>query len=166
MIRILLVCTGNICRSPLAEVAVRKQLSEAGLDAAVVVESAGTQGSHAGEAPDPRAVTVAAARGYDFSEKTARKIVAEDFDRFDWILAMDRANLSSLRRICPDEKRHKLALFLAFAGINADGVVIDPYFGNLEGFENTLDACEAAATALIDRIKSSGALGNGDATPV
>ncbi len=160
MIRILLVCMGNICRSPLAEVAVRKRLSEAGLETAVELASAGTHGSHAGEAPDPRAVAVGMGRGYDFGEKKARKIVLEDFDRFDWILAMDKTNLSYLKRMCPQEHQQKLALFLQFAGISADGAVVDPYYGNLEGFENTLNACEAAAAGVIKRLRTSGALGD------
>lgn len=163
MLRILLVCMGNICRSPLAEIAVQKRLHDAGLDAVVEVQSAGTHDYHAGEAPDPRALAVGIAHGYDFGKKCARKVMSDDFEYFDWILAMDPSNLAHLRRLCPEIYRDKLALYLEFSGMKDSDTVIDPYYGSLDGFENTLDICERAADGLIDRLLTSGALGHRDA---
>lgn len=160
MIRILVVCMGNICRSPLAELALGKCLQEQGLEAEIEVQSAGTHGSHVGEGPDARALGVATERGYVVGGKRARKVVVDDFERFDWILAMDESNLRYLERLCPENCRQKLALFLDFAGIG--GEVADPYYGNLAGFENTLATCERAAAGIVERLLALGALDHRD----
>ena len=111
-----MVCMGNICRSPTAEGVLRAQLERAGLGRAVLVDSAGTIGSHAGEAPDARAIRHAAARGYDLSALRARAVQAADFERFDWLLAMDENNLDWLRKRAPAAAAERCALFLPFAG--------------------------------------------------
>lgn len=148
-LRILFVCMGNICRSPLAEGVGRGLAQRIGLAARIEFSSAGTLGSHAGEAPDERAQRVAARRGYDISRQRARQVEVADFQRFDRIFAMDRANLAALQRICPPEHHGKLALLLDCAGGEAGREVPDPYYGNEAGFENVLDLCEAAVQGLI-----------------
>lgn len=144
-----MVCMGNICRSPMAEVVTRALVDKAGLSEQIELDSAGTHAYHAGEAPDARAQQVAAKRGYDLSRRRARKICDEDFGRFDYILAMDRANLAALERISPEQHRSKLKLFIAYAEGVAVDEIPDPYYGNIEGFERVLDMCEAAARGLV-----------------
>ncbi len=153
MLRILMVCMGNICRSPMAEEVTRVALARAGLAGDVVVDSAGTHGYHAGEPPDERARQVAAKRGYDLSRLRARKVVDEDFQRFDLLLAMDRDNLASLERRGPADAIERVRLFLDFAG-GETLEVPDPYYGNLAGFERVLDLCEAGADGLVRAIRA------------
>lgn len=148
----LFVCMGNICRSPTAEGAFRKQVEQAGLAAAFEIDSAGTLGYHAGEAPDRRSQQAARARDMDLSELRARRVVASDFERFDVILAMDRANLTDLERACPEAHRHKLRLFLSCAPHLDEDEVPDPYYGGPEGFERVLDLVEAAAAGLLTEL--------------
>ncbi|WP_164962733.1 low molecular weight protein-tyrosine-phosphatase [Rubrivivax sp. JA1026] len=150
---ILLVCMGNICRSPTAEGVLRAKLDAAGLAKRLRVDSAGTHGYHAGEAPDPRAVRHAAARGYDLARLRARKVEREDFSRFDWILAMDEDNLARLRQIAPDDARADLGLLMEHALQHA-GVreVPDPYYGSAAGFERVLDLVEDACDGIVARL--------------
>ena len=149
--RVLFVCMGNICRSPTAEGVLRHKLQAAGLADRVAVDSAGTLGSHAGEAPDPRAVKHAAARGYDLSRLRARRIVREDFRRFDWVIAMDEDNLGTLRAIAPEGARVGLLMDHArrHTGVRE---VPDPYFGAPAGFERVLDLVEDACDGLVERL--------------
>ncbi|MEF8730998.1 MAG: low molecular weight protein-tyrosine-phosphatase [Candidatus Accumulibacter meliphilus] len=113
--RILFVCMGNICRSPLAAAVTRGLAQREGLGALLETDSAGTHGHyHAGEAPDPRARKVGAKRGYDLSKMRARPVVVADFERFDRILAMDHENMANLLRLCPEESRAKLGMFLDY----------------------------------------------------
>ena len=140
--RILCVCLGNICRSPMAESVLRARAAEAGL--ALEIDSAGTGGWHTGEPPHPEGQRVAAARGYDTSGQRARQVVPEDFERFDLVLAMDHANLGSLARHRPATARAEIRLF------DADGRDIpDPYGAGRAAYEHTLDLVEAAADALV-----------------
>ncbi len=147
--RVLFVCMGNICRSPLAEEVCRTLAARSGLAGAIKVDSAGTHGYHVGEAPDARAQRVAARRGYDLSRLRARQVVPEDFERFDRIFAMDRANLAALRRICPPARHDRLSLLLDCVPALAGTEVPDPYYGNEAGFEHVLELCEAAVRALL-----------------
>jgi len=150
--KILMVCTGNICRSPTAEGVFRQVLVENSLDKKVAVDSAGTHDYHVGEAPDRRAAAHALKRGYDISALRARQVALEDFTEFDLLLAMDRGHLDILRRMSPQECRYKLRLFLEFAGRpNAD--VPDPYYGGAEGFEQVLDMVEAASRGLAIHVR-------------
>ncbi len=149
--RILLVCLGNICRSPMAVGALRAHAARAGLS--LHVEGAGTGGHHAGEPPDRRAVAAAARRGFDISALRARRAEAEDFRRFDLVYAMDRANLAALARLRGPEGA-PLGLFLDEAGGAAGREVPDPYYDGR--FEEALDLIEAAAAGLIARLARAG----------
>ena len=140
--RILCVCLGNICRSPMAEGVIRARGAAAALD--VEVDSAGTGGWHVGNPPDARGLQAALARGYDNRDQRARQVAASDFHGFDLILAMDRANLRDLQRLQPDGSPAELRLF------HPDGHDIpDPYYGGPGGFETTLDMIEDAADHLV-----------------
>lgn len=153
MIRILVVCMGNICRSPTASAVLQGEAQRRGLARSVAVDSAGTYGGHQGEKADPRAIQVAAAAGYEqIHRERARRVQAQDYERCDLILAMDRDNLANLQDDCPPEHRHKLHLFLDYAGVEVGGEVPDPYYGNLAGFERVLALCEAGARGVLDRL--------------
>lgn len=115
-------------------------------------DSAGTHTTHRGDAPDPRAVRVAASHGYDISRLRARSVRMTDFDFFDQVFAMDRTNLSALLKICPAHHQSKVSLYLPFVGITSPEEIPDPYFGNLEGFERVLGLCEEAGRRLIQRL--------------
>jgi protein-tyrosine phosphatase len=148
--RVLMVCMGNICRSPTAEAVLRAKLLQHGLHEHVEVGSAGTHGGwHAGEPPDVRSQRHAVRRGYDLSAQRARRVEGMDFERFDLLLAMDEDNLAELKGGCPPQHRTKLQLLMAFAPAGAGRVVPDPYQGGPEGFENVLDLIESACDGLV-----------------
>jgi protein-tyrosine phosphatase len=153
---VLFVCMGNICRSPMAEGVFRHRLESAGLSGRVRVDSAGTGGGHAGEAPDPRALRVAAARGYDLSALRARRVRPEDYRRHGWVLAMDDANLAWLRERAPAGSVARVGLLMEHAcrhpGVRA---VPDPYFGSVAGFEHVLDLLEDACDGLLSQVRDS-----------
>lgn len=151
-IHVLMVCMGNICRSPTAEGVFRHRLRQAGLEHAVIVDSAGTHGYHVGARPDRRAQEAAAARGYDLSRLIARQVSIQDFTDFDYILAMDRENLYALETLCPPQHREKLRLFLSFSRTYAGKEVPDPYYGGRQGFEKVLDMVEDAADGLLEAL--------------
>jgi len=142
-VRVLMVCLGNICRSPTAEAVLRAKLESAGLAHRVHVDSAGTGGWHVGDPPDSRSQRHAVERGYDLSGLRARRVTQDDFDRFDFILAMDEDNLADLRRLAPD--RASRATLCLYAAVE----VPDPYSGTAAGFERVLDLVEAAADAWV-----------------
>ena len=148
MTKILMVCMGNICRSPMAQIVTLHLARQAGLRE-IEVESAGTHAVRGREPPDPRAKTVLSARGYTAGKTRSRQITDQDFIRYDLILAMDQANLNDLRRLCPNEQTHKLRLFMEFAVGHAARDVPDPYYGGVQGFEHVLDLCEAGARGLL-----------------
>lgn len=148
-LRILLVCMGNICRSPLAEAIAREVAEERGLGGLVEFDSAGTHGYHVGEPPDERARQVGAKRGYRLDHLRARKVTEEDFSRFDLVLAADRQNLEFLQRICPEEYSGKVRLLMSLAPESDVPEVPDPYYGSVEGFERVADLCEAATEGIL-----------------
>ena len=148
--RILFVCLGNICRSPLAEAALRAAAAEAGLE--VVVDSAGTGDWHIGDPPDTRAQAVARRHGCDIAGLRGRQVAAEDFKRFDHIFALDAQNLAGLRAIAPADATAEVALLLDLVPGRAGQGVHDPYYGNAAGFEETWRDVDAAARVLVQRL--------------
>ena len=140
---VLFVCLGNICRSPLAEAAFRAEVAARGLDA--TVDSAGTGNWHIGQAPDARAIATARKHGIDIADYEARQVRPEDFDRFDLILALDRENLSDLKRLCPAGAKARIELLLDRVPGMQGKAVPDPYYGGLADFERVWTmVCEAA----------------------
>ena len=153
--RVLFVCLGNICRSPTAHGVFARMVAERGLAEIIEVDSCGTGGWHVGEPPDGRATTEARKRGYDLSPLRARQIHSADFQRFDYILAMDQMNLADLRELCPASYAGQLDLFLSFAGDVAEIEVPDPYYGGDRGFAHVLDLVELASAGLLTEISSA-----------
>jgi protein-tyrosine phosphatase len=153
--RILFVCSGNICRSPTAEGVMRRLVREAGLEGEVEVDSAALGPWHVGEAPDPRAVAAAAARGLAL-EGRARQVGPDDLRRFDLVLGMDRGHLRDLRRMAPDGTADRVRLLRDFdpaAREAGDLEVADPYYGGEDGFEEVLDQVEAACRGLLAELR-------------
>ncbi|MBX3210675.1 MAG: low molecular weight phosphotyrosine protein phosphatase [Labilithrix sp.] len=149
-VRVCFVCSGNICRSPTAEGVFKKLVAEAGLAHAFDVESAGIGNWHVGERPDPRTLRAAETRGYRL-ESRAQQWKARDFDRFDYVVAMDRTHVHSLVRLATTETM-KAKISLARAHVQGgprDADVPDPYYGELEGFDEVVDICVEACTALL-----------------
>ena len=153
MTRILFVCMGNICRSPTAEAVTSKFILNSRLESIIKVDSAGTHGYHIGEPPDPRSREAALKRGIDLSGLRARKVVPEDFERFDLLLAMDHVNLALLKRSARPEHHAKLGLFMSCASRFDTDDVPDPYYGGEQGFELVLDMAEDAARGLIEALR-------------
>jgi len=150
LVRVLMVCTGNICRSPTAEVVLRDLARAARLGDRLQVDSAGISDWHAGQAPDPRSQAHALMRGYDLSGLRARAVRAEDFERFDLLLAMDGSHLVELRRLCPPSRLGRVHLFLEGAGPGRP--VPDPYSGGAEDFEHVLDLVEQGGADWLGKI--------------
>lgn len=152
-VKVLFVCMGNICRSPTAEAVFRSQVEKAGLLERIQIDSAGTHDYHVGAAPDARAQLTAKQRGYDMSQLRGRQVEAQDFFRFDYVLAMDNLNLVTLERLRPDEAPSHLGLLLEFAEHHNEWEVPDPYYGGTDGFERVLDMVEDAAIGLLQHIR-------------
>ena len=152
-VSVLFVCTGNICRSPTAEGVFRKVVSDAELDADILVDSAGTHAYHVNEPPDRRARAAAERRGFPLDNIRARRVSDDDYDRFDYILAMDEDNLLILEEGAPEHQRYKIRLFLEFAGGNRAMEVPDPYYGGAAGFERVLDLVEEASVGLLETLR-------------
>jgi protein-tyrosine phosphatase len=153
--RILFVCLGNICRSPTAEAVMRKLAADAGLDGAIEIESAGTGDWHVGEPPDERAAAAASAREIELGG-VARRISRDDFERFDMIVAMDRANEADLHSLAPAEHRPKISLLRSWdRGAAAAGEldVPDPYWSGPEGFDHVIDLVERACAGLLSELR-------------
>lgn len=146
---ILFVCLGNICRSPLAEGALRAEARRLNLD--IHIDSAGTGDWHAGEPPDARAVAVAARHGVDISGLRARQVRRADFRRFTHVIALDHDNLADLRRLAPSDATAGLSLLLDHVPGREGQAVADPWFGDEAGFDTTWAEVTAAARALAGR---------------
>lgn len=144
---------GNICRSPTAHGVFLKMVADQLLDHLIEVDSAGTHAYHVGEPPDPRAQAAAHRRGVDLSPLRARKVKPDDFEEFDYILAMDEDNFQILEQIKPAGRDGRLHMFLEFAQHMPEREVPDPYYGGESGFERVLDLIEAAAEGLIEDIR-------------
>ncbi len=152
-VSVLFCCMGNICRSPTAEAVFRHQVEQAGLAGHIEIDSAGTHDYHIGEAPDERTQRAAKQRGYDMGSLRGRQVEVGDFARFDYVLAMDEANLEILQRLRPRDAQSHLGLFLEFAERYSEREVPDPYFGGAEGFERVLDMVEDAANGLLKHVR-------------
>jgi protein-tyrosine phosphatase len=150
--RILFVCMGNICRSPTAEGVLRRLIQERAPHLGLEIDSAGTHDYHVGEPPDARAIAAAARRGIDLRSLRARQVSEEDFERFDLIVAMDRANREALLSRSPAEFHGRIRLFMEFADDSNVEDVPDPYYGGPLGFEQVLDLAEEAAAGLLDEV--------------
>ncbi|MHB1216254.1 MAG: low molecular weight protein-tyrosine-phosphatase [Thiobacillus sp.] len=152
MTKVLFVCMGNICRSPMAEGMFRKAVEAAGLAQQVVTDSAGTHAYHVGNAPDPRAQKAVFQRGADISRLRGRKVADEDFEQFDYILVMDSDNYSKLIQRAPAQHHAKIRRLLSFSRKYPNLDVVDPYYGGARGFEENLDMIEDAVQGLIREI--------------
>jgi protein-tyrosine phosphatase len=153
-LRLLMLCMGNICRSPMAEGALRARLQAAGLAGHVEIDSAGTGSWHAGDPPDPRAIETAAAHGVDIGMLRARCLLLEDFQRFDWILCADRDNLSRVRSHRPPAGRARAMLLREWAGCGETDEVPDPYTGGAPEFEHAWSLVDDAARRIVERIRA------------
>lgn len=147
--RILVVCMGNICRSPTGEAILRAKASQRGID--VEVDSAGTIGYHQGNPPDARSKEAGEKRGYSFKGIRSRKIVSSDFEAFDLILAADRDNKADLISQCPAHFQYKIRLFLSYTNSSYDEIP-DPYYDGDSGFELVLDLIEEASEKILDSL--------------
>jgi len=145
---------GNICRSPTAEGVFRHLVAEAGLEERFDIDSAGTHAYHVGEPPDKRALAAAARRGFSLQDIRARRVAPEDFERFSYIIAMDRDNLAVLEEQAQEPHRGKLRLLLDFSS-GPETEVPDPYYGGPTGFERVLDLVEDAARGLLQTLRES-----------
>ena len=153
-IRVLMVCTGNICRSPTAEGVLRHKLAEAGMADRVEVESAGTVDYHAGSPPDHRAQQSALRRGYDLSRQRARQLRPSDFERYDLLLAMDSDHLDQMVDMCPGPLVGKIRLLMDYSPTRPRGTSVpDPYYGAPAGFERVLDMVEEACDGLLKDLR-------------
>jgi len=158
-LRVLMVCTANVCRSPAAEAVFRQKLQQAGLAQRVRVDSAGTHGYKTGEAPDPRAVAAGQKRGFELGKLRARPVTAQDFERFDWVLAMDTDHLAWLQAKAAETQATaplqgpKIELLMNYARrpLGLDSVP-DPYYGGPSGFDRVFDLVEDACDGLVARI--------------
>ena len=153
-ISILFVCMGNICRSPTSEGVFRHFVQEAGLGDRIRIDSAGTHAYHTNEPADRRATAAAERRGYSLADMRARRVSGEDFEQFDFIIAMDRLNHATLVDQADAKQHDKIHLFLEFASGPEDDVP-DPYYGGAKGFERVLDLVEEASRGLLETLKEN-----------
>lgn len=152
-VKVLFICMGNICRSPTAHGVFRALVETEGLADAISIDSAGTHAYHVGNGPDKRAQETAQRRGVDLSDLVARRVSAEDFELFDYVVAMDQDNYMSLSEICPSEHVEKIHMFMDFAPQMRTREVPDPYYGGASGFERVFDLVDAASAGLLAEIR-------------
>jgi protein-tyrosine phosphatase len=151
MVRVLFVCMGNICRSPLAQGVFENVARREGLENKISVDSAGTGNWHVGSPPDERAMKSARSRGLEISTQRARQISRDDCENFDYILTMDEDNYRAVASLC--RGRAVVRPFLDFAADSPEREVPDPYYGGTEGFERVLDLVEEASEGLLENIR-------------
>lgn len=149
---VLFVCMGNICRSPTAEGVFRHFVAEAGLQDIILIDSAGTHAYHVGEPPDRRAQAAASRRGFALDHIRARRVDDDDFERFDYIIAMDQLNLVTLQERAEEAHHPKMRLFLEYSSTKQLDVP-DPYYGGATGFERVLDLVEDASRGLLEALR-------------
>lgn len=153
-IAVLFVCLGNICRSPTAEGVFRKRVKDAGLSERIFIDSCGTAGYHEGGSPDRRAQAYARTQGIDLSSLQARALRDDDFERFDYILVMDQANLDDVNARAPAHCRAHIALLLDFAPRSSPREVPDPYYGGDAGFKRVFGLVDEAAVELLHMLEA------------
>lgn len=153
MVKVVFVCMGNICRSPTAEGVFRALVEREGLSGEISCDSAGTGAWHVGEAPDRRMTAAALKRGVDLRDLRARQAEVADFQRFDYVIAMDQDNKANLSKICPPGMEIKLFRFLEFAPQTGRREVPDPYYGGADGFDLVVDLIEEASAGLLADIR-------------
>ncbi|PPU40908.1 low molecular weight protein-tyrosine-phosphatase [Xanthomonas arboricola] len=153
--RVLIVCLGNICRSPMGEGALRARLDAARLSRRIEVDSAGTGDWHAGDPPDTRAIRCARGHDVDIAGLRARQVRTADFEHFDWLLCADDSNLRDLQRLAPAPLRDKVALWLPWAGIAERDDIPDPYTGGMDDFERVWQLVDTAAQQTVARLTRS-----------
>ena len=153
VIKILFVCTGNICRSPTSQAIFTRMVKQFGFERVITSDSAGTSDYHVGEAPDVRAQLALRKRGLDISKHRARQVALEDFEEADLILAMDWENLTELQQRSPAQYRHKIQLLMRYANDIDAAVVPDPYYGLNEGFNQVIEYCTDACEGLLDNLE-------------
>jgi protein-tyrosine phosphatase len=153
-VRLLVICLGNICRSPMAEGVLRARIEASPLAGQVILDSVGTGNWHAGEPPDPRAIATAARHGVEISGLRARQLSREDYTRHDWLLCADRNNLRDVRARGPSEAHSRCALLLDWAGMDADADVPDPYTGGNAEFEAVWAMLDRAAHGVVARLEN------------
>ena len=147
------VCMGNICRSPTAHAVMQHIVDKQGLSDQFLIESSGTHAYHVGEPADRRSQQTASMRGVDMSDLRAQKIAITDYDRFDWILAMDEENLKLIEYYAPDNHQAQCCLLMDFASKHAEQKIVpDPYYGGEQGFEDVFDMVDDACQGLLDHI--------------
>jgi protein-tyrosine phosphatase len=154
-LKVLFVCMGNICRSPTAQGVFRALVEREGLSDRILTDSAGTIAYHVGEPPDRRARETATKRGINLEDLRARKALAQDFEAFDYVIAMDRANYRDLQEICPPDYLERLHLFMDFAPHLPEDEVPDPYYGGIAGFDRVFDMVEQASLGLLNEIREN-----------
>ena len=151
-VSVLFVCLGNICRSPTAQAVFVDKAKRQSFN--VHVDSAGTAGFHKGAAPDKRSQLIAQQRNYDLSSLKCRRVSEEDFEKFDYIIAMDKSNVRELKRKCPEELQHKVSLLMSYTDSTFEEVP-DPYYGGGKGFDLVLDLIEQACDGLLHHLISN-----------
>ena len=151
-VSVVFVCMGNICRSPTAEGVFRHVVKERNLQDVIKIDSAGTHAYHIGEQPDLRSQATAKSRGVDLSAQRARKVEANDFECFDYVIAMDRSNYENLKELAMPEQQEKLHLFMDFTNAWDNAEVPDPYYGGGDGFTNVFDMVQSASEGLLETI--------------
>jgi protein-tyrosine phosphatase len=156
--RLLFVCLGNICRSPMAEGVFRRVAAEEGVLDLFEIDSAGLGDWHVGQAPDTRAQAAARRRGMDISGQSARQVSRADYERFDLLLAMDSSNFEELTQLAPQSARAKVRRFLDFAPHAGTNDVPDPFYGGKEGFDHALDLIEEASRGLLAELLNGAAI--------
>lgn len=161
MVKVLFVCTGNICRSPTAEGVFRHHVAAAGLDGDIVIDSAGTGSWHVGDPPDPRSQATALERGIDLSGQRARQVTPDDFAQFNYVIALDQSHMDGMSRLCPAEYSSRLTLLLSYAPALGVRDVPDPYYGGARGFDDVFDMIDSACRELLARIQTHDLNGDG-----
>jgi len=151
-VKLLVVCLGNICRSPLAEGALRRRIQSSQLAGEVEVDSAGTGDWHVGQPPDQRAIDCAGRHGVDISMLRGRQVKGSDFEDFDWVLCADAGNLRNVLHLAPPHARHKAALLMEWARVEGCSSIPDPYTGDTEHFEEAWRLVDAAARGVVARL--------------